>query len=1064
MMLRPTATSENSSRGNTAYGESGSYYDPNTESNGKYNLHGDVARICLYVYVRWGNTGRMWGASGVMESKEVLLKWMEEDPVDTWELGRNDAVQSITGTRNVFVDYPELAFDLFNAEIPNGYDTPSGGAPSYTITVTPNNAAYGSVSMTGKTITATPKTGYQVSGYKVTSGTATVTQSGNQFTVSASSDCAIQIIFTARTKTTVTFIDQGKTVSTLTPYAGDSFTLPYDPGIGPDGYVFMGWVDKQIEKTEAKPAIYAENSTQTATGDKTFYALYAVVEEGSTGEAAYRLVTDMSQLSQGASVVITSAASAVGMKQTGGSNNRYAGSITKNADNTITFDETLIDILTLGAGSAAGTYSFYSEANGQYLAAGTSTGSNILKMQSSVDAAASFTITVAADGTATITSQTSSDRKLLQYNSSANVFSCYASAQKAVSLYVSSGSGIAYYTTEPNPCEHENTRNVAAVPATCTESGYTAGVYCGDCDTYISGREVVAALGHSYGAWEITTAPTCTAAGVQTSTCSACGSEKTQSVAATGHSYQAVVTPPTAGEEGYTTYTCSACGDSYRGEFVYIVKFKVPAGVSSVENMECGASGIKLPTAGVPAGKQGYVFAGWTTERVEDTAEAPKILEAGKTYTATDNITLYALYTYVVGGTGSTEYTLKDLGDIEATDTVVVTMTAPDGTVYALPNNASSSPSAVTVTASNGKLTAAPADTLLWNISGAQNAYVFTPNGAAGTYLYCTSTNSGVKIGSSTANTFTLDSTGYLKHNGTGRFLGVYTGKPDWRCYTSPSINIDGQVLGFYVKGQAGTTYYTTVSPEDVAVETWNISLGDDIGVNFVIKGADTASFTVAGKAVAAVENGDVFSICLAAAQMSDEIVITVNGEILESTYSVRKYADAILSGSDESTKNLVKAMLCYGAAAQDYFDYNRENPADAGIALTMEAPTGDTGVQITDSLSGLNFYGASLLYENKTAVRFYFSGSIDGLTFSRGTALEKNGLYYVDVDDINPQQLGDDIQITVTDENGSKLTVVYSPLTYIVRMYEKQSSSEVTKALVQALYNYYLAAKAYTN
>ena len=37
-----------------------------------------------------------------------LLRWIEEDPVDTWELGRNDSVEAITGTRNVFVDYPEL--------------------------------------------------------------------------------------------------------------------------------------------------------------------------------------------------------------------------------------------------------------------------------------------------------------------------------------------------------------------------------------------------------------------------------------------------------------------------------------------------------------------------------------------------------------------------------------------------------------------------------------------------------------------------------------------------------------------------------------------------------------------------------------------------------------------------------------------------------------------------------------------------------------------------------------------------------------------------------------------
>lgn len=126
MMLRPTSSSENSSRGNTAYGKSSGYYNPNSESGGKYDLRGDVARIFLYVYVRWGNTSSAWGSGGVMESREVLLEWMEADPVDTWELGRNDAVESITGTRNVFVDYPELCFILFGENIPGGMTTPSG--------------------------------------------------------------------------------------------------------------------------------------------------------------------------------------------------------------------------------------------------------------------------------------------------------------------------------------------------------------------------------------------------------------------------------------------------------------------------------------------------------------------------------------------------------------------------------------------------------------------------------------------------------------------------------------------------------------------------------------------------------------------------------------------------------------------------------------------------------------------------------------------------------------------------------------------------------------------------
>ncbi len=125
MMLRPTSVQENSSRGNIAYGESQGYYHPNIEAGNRFDLRGDVARIMLYCYVRWNNQDYMWGQSGVMESADVMLRWMEEDPVDTWEMGRNDSIQSILGVRNCFVDFPELAWALFSREIPaNGHLAP----------------------------------------------------------------------------------------------------------------------------------------------------------------------------------------------------------------------------------------------------------------------------------------------------------------------------------------------------------------------------------------------------------------------------------------------------------------------------------------------------------------------------------------------------------------------------------------------------------------------------------------------------------------------------------------------------------------------------------------------------------------------------------------------------------------------------------------------------------------------------------------------------------------------------------------------------------------------------
>ena len=120
MTLRPTIPENNSARGNKPYGTASGSFFPNTFTT-TYDLRGDCARIVLYTYVRWNQTN----LTSVIDSVDLLLSWIQADPVDTWELARNDSVQSITGTRNVFVDYPELAFILFGEEVPTNLVTPA---------------------------------------------------------------------------------------------------------------------------------------------------------------------------------------------------------------------------------------------------------------------------------------------------------------------------------------------------------------------------------------------------------------------------------------------------------------------------------------------------------------------------------------------------------------------------------------------------------------------------------------------------------------------------------------------------------------------------------------------------------------------------------------------------------------------------------------------------------------------------------------------------------------------------------------------------------------------------
>lgn len=310
MMLRPTAKTENTSRGNTAYGQSSGYYNPNSEANGKYDLRGDVARIFLYVYVRWGNVNgngkhTTWGSSGVMESKEVMLDWMEADPVDTWELGRNDSVESITGTRNVFVDYPELAFLLFGETIPSDMTTPSGKAgESYKITATVNDSKMGTVSVSGNNINATPKTGYTVTGYEVVSGEATVTRNGNSFKVSASSDCTIRILFAAKEQVTVEYLNNTTVISSQTAYSGDTITLPAYKGEVPEGYTFVGWADEVIDAADRQPEYTASGDAYLVSGDTDLYALFSYVVEGEGGAGTWVQVTGSNMLTAGAQIVL----------------------------------------------------------------------------------------------------------------------------------------------------------------------------------------------------------------------------------------------------------------------------------------------------------------------------------------------------------------------------------------------------------------------------------------------------------------------------------------------------------------------------------------------------------------------------------------------------------------------------------------------------------------------------------------------------------------------------------------------------------------------------------------
>ena len=112
-MVRPTLTSENSSRGNDFFNLSPTSWDPNTFNNAKYR--GIAARIIMYCAVKAQEdsltlidpTNDTWGdiSHRTMGKMSTLLQWNLDYDIDATELLRNDVLVSRYGhCRNPFID------------------------------------------------------------------------------------------------------------------------------------------------------------------------------------------------------------------------------------------------------------------------------------------------------------------------------------------------------------------------------------------------------------------------------------------------------------------------------------------------------------------------------------------------------------------------------------------------------------------------------------------------------------------------------------------------------------------------------------------------------------------------------------------------------------------------------------------------------------------------------------------------------------------------------------------------------------------------------------------------
>lgn len=299
------------------------------------------------------------------------------------------------------------------------------------------------------------------------------------------------------------------------------------------------------------------------------------------------------------------------------------------------------------------------------------------------------------------------------------------------------------------------------------------------------------------------------------------------------------------------------------------------------------------------------------------------------------------------------------------------------------------------------------------------------------------------------------------------------------------------------------TAEYTSESPA-VSLYGRSITLKDNIDVNYYLEISDSVfesdaylEFKIGDQtyklnvcdAAEVNENGKTlykFSCPVNAAQMSDTIetrIVIDNKTEEEYSYSVKEYATELLSKSNEypaETIKLVKALLNYGTAAQNFFKYNTDKPANAGLSDTDKAVAAADfeeykAVIKTDSANsqsnGLTYYGSSLICKSEMTVRHYFMVNegcdinnykfsyvnADGNEVSLTPKKASDGVYCVDINGIMARNLNSIFACKVTEKNKACIFELdYGPFSYSQKVINSGNSSEELKNLVNALYWYW--------
>ena len=209
-----------------------------------------------------------------------------------------------------------------------------------------------------------------------------------------------------------------------------------------------------------------------------------------------------------------------------------------------------------------------------------------------------------------------------------------------------------------------------------------------------------------------------------------------------------------------------------------------------------------------------------------------------------------------VGALAQDTWVATDPGDLADGDVVAIVDLNDE---VAMPNNngASNAPVAtkVTLSSDNTQITSSVAKNLQWTVMRSGDTYQFYASVEEDneTWLYCTNTNNGVRVGTNSNKNFNIvtdpnnNHANYLFNTATSRYFGVFIQNgvaQDWRCYTSINNNIKGTITKFFKK-VASTRTLLGIQLSDYTTEFF---VGDEFSfggtVTALYEGGSTVAVT----------------------------------------------------------------------------------------------------------------------------------------------------------------------------------------------------------------------------